>query len=116
MKKLDRGVSLLEVVIAIQCTALLLALICRVLPLAGRQVREADRRLGGALAAQNVLEEYLVVAPREWPKEPVTRPDSRYQVLIEGVPFEEDSRLLRARATVLVGNEEVYRLETLVHP
>ena len=115
MKKSKRGISLLEVVIAMQCTALLLALICRVLPLARRQVKEADQRLGGALAAQNVLEEYMVVPPGEWPRDPVDVPGSQYKVKLEALPYPDSNKLVLASATVLVGEEAAYRLETLVH-
>lgn len=116
MKRISRGMSLLEVVVAIQCTAILLALICRVLPLARRQIKESDQRLGGALAAQSILEEFLAVSPEEWPKDPVRVPDTNLRVKIEALPYQEDARLLRAQVTVFAGNDSTYRLETLVHP
>ena len=115
MRKLKRGISLLEVVVAMQCTALLLVLICRVLPLARRQVKEADQRLGGALAAQNVLEEYMAVPPGEWPRDPVSVVGTRYRVKLEALPYQENNKLTVASATVLVGEETAYHLETLVH-
>lgn len=116
MRNLKSGISLLEVVIAIQCTAILLALLCRVLPLARRQVREADQTLGSALAAHNVLEQYLPVAPREWPAEPIAVADTHYSVSLEAAPYEQDNNILLARATVWLGSEKTYVLETLVHP
>ena len=115
MKKLSRGISLLEVVVAMQCTALLLVLICRVLPLARRQVKEADKRLGGALAAQNVLEEYMSVPPGEWPRTPLMIEGTRFRVKLEALPYRENNKLMLASATVLVGEEAAYHLETLVH-
>ena len=42
MRKTRVGASLLEIIIAMQITALLLALLCRVLPLARRQVRDTN--------------------------------------------------------------------------
>jgi type II secretory pathway pseudopilin PulG len=110
------GVSLLEVIIAMQCTALLLVLVCRVLPLARRQVKEADLRLGSALLAQSVMEEYLTVPIPEWPRDPVSVSGEQRRVLVEALPWNGDSRLRLARVTVLLGEEERYRLETLVMP
>ncbi len=118
MKNLNncRGISLMEIIVAMYCTALLLALVCRVLPLARRQCKEADLRLGGAIVAQNALEEYLTVKPEEWPHHPLPIPEDGRTIKIEALSWPNDVRLRLARVTVWVGEEETYRLETLVNP
>ncbi len=114
MKKTKRAVSLIEIVIAMQCTALLLVMISRVLPLARRQVREADQRLGGVILAQNALEEYLTVPLDEWPSETLSIEGDQQQIQLELQPWDKDSRLQLARVKVMLAGEERYRLETLV--
>lgn len=110
------GISLLEIVVAINCTALLMALLCQVLPLARRQMRDADLRLGSALLAQNALEEYITVPLAEWPREPVKLEGDWRDVQLQAVPWEVDSRLYKVSATVMIGKEERYCLETVVFP
>ena len=105
MRRTRRGVSLLEIIIAMQITALLLALLCRVLPLARRQVRDTN-------LTQNVLEEYLVVSRDKWPGE--TFREAGYDVLLSSKPWEEDSRLQLVTVTLMAGSIEQYRLQTLV--
>ena len=112
MRRTRRGVSLLEIIIAMQITALLLALLCRVLPLARRQVRDTNLRMERAILAQNVLEEYLVVSRDKWPGE--TFREAGYDVLLSSKPWEEDSRLQLVTVTLMAGSIEQYRLQTLV--
>jgi type II secretory pathway pseudopilin PulG len=107
-----RGVSLLEIIIAMQITALMLALLCRVLPLARRQVRETEQKLGNAIAAQNVLEEYLVVPLEKWPREPIHL--DGYDAILTAVPWEQDSRMTLLSVSLTSGQVESYRLVTLV--
>jgi type II secretory pathway pseudopilin PulG len=107
-----RGLSLLEIIIAMQITALLLALLCRVLPLARRQVRDTNHKLGNAIAAQNVLEEYLVVPLDQWPYEPVQR--DGYQALLSVETWNQDSSMKLVTVTLITGQQESYRLDTLV--
>jgi type II secretory pathway pseudopilin PulG len=105
-------VSLLEIIIAMQITALLLALLCRVLPLARRQVRDTNLKMERSILAQNVMEEYLVVSPEKWPNEPF-RQDG-YEVHLSTEPWPEDSRLQLMTVSLKAGTDEQYRLETLV--
>lgn len=111
-----RGMGLLEIVVAINCTALLMAMLCQVLPLARRQMRDADLRLGGALLAQNALEQYMTVPISEWPKGPFTMPGDWRQVQLTAVPWPVDKRMILASAVVIIGEEERYRLETVIFP
>jgi type II secretory pathway pseudopilin PulG len=111
-----RGISLLEIVVAMNCTALLMAMLCQVLPLARRQMQEAEARLGGALLAQNALEHYMTVPIAEWPSQPVTLAGDWREVQLTVAPWSGDSRLYLASATVKIGAEERYRLETLIFP
>jgi hypothetical protein len=115
MRNRRPGVSLLEIVIAMQCTALLLIVLCRVLPLARRQMKDADLQLGGAAIAQNVLEEHLTVPFVQWP-ESVSVPHSAHTVKLELTAWEQDSRMNLVRVSVLLHGQERYRLETLVRP
>ena len=115
MKKRRLGVSLLEIVIAMQCTALLLIVLCRVLPLARRQMKDAERQLDGAVLAQNVLEEYLTVPFHQWPEE-VAILNSTQKAKLELLPWEVDSRMRLVRVTLCSPEGEGYRLETLVRP
>ena len=108
------GVSLLEIIIAMQCMAILLVMLCRVLPLARRQTKEADSRLRGAVLCQNALEEYMTVPLSQWPRDPVSVEGERYKVKLEALPWDGASELRLARATLLLGEEEQYRLETAV--
>lgn len=110
----SRGVSLLEIIIAMQCMAILLVMLCRVLPLARRQTREADCGLRGAVLCQNALEEYMTVPLSQWPRDPVSVEGEPYKVRLEALPWEGASELRLARATLLLGEEEQYRLETAV--
>ena len=112
MKKTRLGVSLLEIIIAMQITALLLALLCRVLPLARRQVRDTNLKMERSILAQNVMEEYLVVAPEKWPGE--TFRQDGYEVQISSIPWPQDSRLQLVTVSLTAGTEEQYRLQTLV--
>lgn len=112
MRRTRRGVSLLEIIIAMQITALLLALLCRVLPLARRQVRDTNLKMERAILAQNVLEQYLVVSPDEWPGQ--TFREAGYEVLLSSKPWDDDSRLRVVTVTLMAGSIEQYRLETLV--
>lgn len=116
MKTRPCGTSLLEIVIAMSCTALLLAVLCQCLPLARRQNREAEMRLSGALLASNALETYMTVPLKEWPRESFSVPGDGRQVRLEAAPWATDSRLVLARATVLIGQEERYQLEVLLFP
>lgn len=116
MSSRSQGSSLLEIVIAINCTALLMAMLCQALPLARRQTREADLALGGALLASNALEMYMTVPISQWPADPITLAGDPRQVQLSAVPWEVDSRMFKASAVVLIGDEERYRLETLVFP
>lgn len=111
-----RGVSLLEIIIAMQITALLLVMVCRVLPLARRQMREADRHLGGALICQSTLEEHLTIAVEQWPRERIQVADEPYQFEIEALEWEHSNQLKLAQVRLYLGEEEVYRLETAVLP
>jgi len=112
--KSTRGGSLLEIVIAIQCTALLMLFLSRTLPLARRQMRDADQKLGGALVAQNVLEKYMVVPTEEWPQEPIPVTGPGREVVLHLEPWAEDSRVHLARATVQNNGQVEYQLETVV--
>lgn len=116
MKKSCRAMSLAEIVVAMNCTALLLAVLCACLPLARRQMREADIRLGGALLAQSALEQYLTVPLNQWPQDPITLPGDWRQVELQTAPWPADPRLVRVRAVVKIRGEERYRLETVVFP
>ena len=112
----QRGVSLLEIIIAMQITAILLVMVCRVLPLARRQMREADRQLGGALHCQSVLEEYLTVAVEKWPRERMPVADGSYQFEIEALEWKHSEQLRIAQVRLYIDEDEVYRLETAVMP
>lgn len=111
MKRI-RGVSLLEIIIAMQLTAMLLALLCRVLPLARRQVRDTDQSLGNAILAQSVLEEYLVVPWEKWPTE--TFSYEGREVLLSAENWKLDSTMRVVSVCLQVDQVETYRLETLV--
>lgn len=111
-----RAFSLIEVVMAIFLVALVLAMLGQILPLARLQARQAERQLGGALLAQNVLETYLIEPAEKWPAEPF-HPDAGPQLArLERLPWPNRSRITLARVTILSGDEEVYRLETLILP
>ena len=109
-----QGVSLLEIIVAMQCMAILLVMLCRVLPLARRQTKEADSRLRGAVLCQNALEEYMTVPLSQWPRDPVSVEGERYKVKLEALPWDGAPEIRLARATLLLGDEERYRLETAV--
>ena len=111
MRKTRVGASLLEIIIAMQITALLLALLCRVLPLARRQVRDTNLTMERSILAQTVMEEHLVVAPEKWPGE-TFRKDG-YEVSLSSIPWPEDSRLQLVTVRLMAGTDEQYRLETL---
>lgn len=110
----SRGVSLLEIIIAMQCTALVLVMLCRILPLARHNYRQAQETLQGALMTQNALEEFMVVPLAQWPRDPIAVAGSPYQIRLEALPWEPNAKLRLARATLLDGEREVYRLETAV--
>ena len=110
-----RGISLLEIVIAMQCTALLLVMVCRVLPIARRQMREADQKLGSALICQNVLEEHLPVAIQEWPRERIPVEGQHYAYEIEAIKWNDSQQMMLAQVRLYSGEDEVYRLETGVY-
>lgn len=112
MKETRGGVSLLEIIIAMQITALILVMLCRILPLARRQVRDTDQKMSGAIVTQNVLEEYLIVPLESWPDEPVDR--DGFQVRLSHLPWEQDSSMTLVSCAVLSGEVETYRLQTLV--
>ena len=40
---------------------------------------------------------------------------TRFRVKLEALPYRENNKLMLASATVLVGEEAAYHLETLVH-
>lgn len=116
MKNGCKALSLVEIVVAMNCTALLLAVLCASLPLARRQMHEADIRLGGALLAQSAIEQYLTVPLDQWPSEPITLPGDWRSVELKAVPWPADSRLVKVSAVVKIRGEERYRLETVVFP
>ena len=114
MRRPLSGISLLEILVAMMCTALLLVMVCQVLPLARRQMKEADQKLGGALLAQNALEEYITVPLNEWPTDPIPVPGEHQTVRLEVLPWQSQPGLRLVRARVMVGDSERYSLETLV--
>ena len=114
--KAFRAFSLLEMVMAIFLVALVLAMLCQIIPLARLQARQADRQLGGALLAQNVLETYLVEPAESWPNEPFQADDGPLRARLERLPWQNRPGIMLARVSILNGEEEVYRLETLVIP
>jgi hypothetical protein len=107
---------LLEIVVAINCTALLMALLCQVLPLARRQMHDAEVRLGGAMLAQNALEQYITVTVADWPTSPITLEGDWRQVQLSAVPFEDNPGMLKATAVVLIGGQARYTLQTVIFP
>jgi hypothetical protein len=109
-----RAISLIEIVMAINATALLMALLCQLLLLPRRQLHETEVRLGGALLAQNALEEYMTVPLDEWPTEPFRMEGDWRKIQLSWQPWNNSARLVRATAVVLSGDEERYRLETVL--
>ncbi|MGE0493200.1 MAG: type II secretion system protein [Vulcanimicrobiota bacterium] len=111
-----RAFSLLEMVMAIFLVALVLAMLGQIIPLARLGARQAERQLGGALLAQNVLETYLVEPAEKWPADPF-HPEAGPQLArLERLPWQNRPEITLARVTILNGDEEIYRLETLIIP
>jgi hypothetical protein len=118
VKNCKLGLSLLEIIMAINATALLMALLCQTVPLARRQLHETEVRMSGALLAQNAIEEYLTVPLAEWPQQPIRMEGDWRTVRLTYQPWQGESgqasdKLVRVTAVVLAGQEERYRLETV---
>lgn len=114
--KSKHGISLVEIVVAINLTAMLMALLCGTLPMARRQLHETEVRLGGALLAQNVLEEYMTVPLEDWPTQPFTVDGDWRKVQLSYASWESSDKLMLATVVVLAGPQERYRLETVIFP
>ena len=110
------GFSLLEAIFGIFLLALVLALFLRILPFVRAQQHIAEESYARAFLAQSVLEEWLTVEYRQWPEPGTTFPieGTAYSYRIQAPIGLGGPNMRILRVDLLLGNEPVYSLETMV--
>lgn len=94
--------------------AMVLALLCQILPVARSHNRKLEEKFGRAFIAQAVMEEMLTVPVESWPGQSWEL-ENGYHCRVQAVALKE-GKLYQGSVILESAGREVYRLETYLFP